>query len=70
VLRPTKLFHDKSTCYVVYVKKTKFSAKNKAFDMTNFVFLHRPQKVSVYDETLQTHLDCAYVNAEFFVIFF
>jgi hypothetical protein len=52
------------------VKKTKFGAKNKTFDMTIFVFLHRAQKVSIVGETLQTHLDCEYVNAKFSVIFF
>jgi hypothetical protein len=52
------------------VKKTKIGAKNKAFDMNFFVFLHRPAKVSVCGETLKTHLDCGYVNAKFLVIFF
>jgi hypothetical protein len=30
--------------------------------MTIFVFLHRPYKVSVFGETLQTYLDYRYVN--------
>jgi hypothetical protein len=66
----TKLFHDKSTCYVTCVKNIKFGAKNKAFDMIIFIFLHGSQKVSVFGETLQIDLDCGYVNTIFSVIFF
>jgi hypothetical protein len=35
---PTKLFHEKSTCRVVYVKKTKSDDENKAFRKINFAF--------------------------------
>jgi hypothetical protein len=34
---PTKSFHNKSMRHVTCVKKQKFDAKSKAFDMTNFV---------------------------------
>jgi hypothetical protein len=62
---PTKSLHDKSTYHVACVKKIKFGAKHKAFHMPIFDFLHRPQNVSVFGETLQTRLDCEYVNANF-----
>jgi hypothetical protein len=52
------------------VKKIKFSAKNKTFDMTIFVFLYRPQNILVFGKTLQTRLDCEDVNAKFLVNFF
>jgi hypothetical protein len=46
-------------------KKTINGDKIKAFHMTIFfLFLHRPEKVSVFRKTLQTHLDCGYVNAK------
>jgi hypothetical protein len=51
-------------CHVACVKKINFGAKNKAFHMTIFVFLHRSQNVSVFGKTLQTRLDCEYVNAK------
>jgi hypothetical protein len=37
--------------------------------MIFFSFLYIPQNVSVFGETLQTHLDCEYVNANFLVCF-
>jgi hypothetical protein len=60
---PTKSLHDKSTGHVACVRTIKFSAKSKAFYMTIFVFLYRPQNVSVkraYE----------YVNAKKLVNFF
>jgi hypothetical protein len=67
---PTKSLHDKSTCHVMCVKKIKFDAKNKAFHISIFVFLHRPQNISIFGETLQTRLDCEYVNEKKLVNFF
>jgi hypothetical protein len=52
------------------IKNIKFGAKNKTFHMIIFIFLHRPQKVSVFDKTLQTHSDCGYVNAKINCQFF
>jgi hypothetical protein len=57
-------------CHVACVKNIKVDAKNKAFHLTILVFLHRPQNVSIFGETLQTRLDCEYVNAKFLVNFF
>jgi hypothetical protein len=51
-------------------KKIKFGTKNKAFHTTIFIFLHRPQNVLVFGETLQTCLDCEFVNAKILVNFF
>jgi hypothetical protein len=36
------------------VKKTKIGAKTKACQNITFVFLHRPQKISVFDEIVRT----------------
>jgi hypothetical protein len=55
---------------MAFVKKIKFDAKNWAFHMTILSFLHIPQKVSVFDKTLQTHLDCIYVNTKYLIKFF
>jgi hypothetical protein len=57
-------------CDVACAKKIKFDAKNKAFHMTIFVFLYKSQNVSVFGKTLQTRLDCEYVNAKILVNFF
>jgi hypothetical protein len=63
----TKLLHDKSMCHVTCIKKIKFDAKYKTFPMIIFIFLHRPQNVSVFNEILQTRSDCEYVNAIFWL---
>jgi hypothetical protein len=67
---PIKSLHDKSTYHVACVKKIKFGAKNKTFHIIIFVFLQRPQNISVFSKTLQTYLDCEYVNAKKLVNFF
>jgi hypothetical protein len=61
---PTKSLHDKSIYHVACVKKIKFGAKNKTFHITIFIFLHRPQNVSIFGKTLQTRLDYEYKNAK------
>jgi hypothetical protein len=38
--------------------------------MIIFVFFRRPQNTSVFGKTLQTRLDCEYVNAKKIVNFF
>jgi hypothetical protein len=43
----TKLRQEKPTLYVVYVKMTKNGTKINLF-VTFFVFLKRPQKISVF----------------------
>jgi hypothetical protein len=52
------------------VCKKKIDAKSKTFHMIIFVFLHIPQNVSVFGETLQTRLDCEYINAKLLVDFY
>jgi CDP-diacylglycerol pyrophosphatase len=46
----TKLFQQKSTFYMVYVKMTKFGTKMGHFVMHVFVFLHRTQRIYVFSQ--------------------
>jgi hypothetical protein len=54
---------------MAHVKKTKIGAKTKACQNITFVFLHRPQKISIVDETLRTPIYYGDVHAEFFINF-
>jgi hypothetical protein len=48
-----------------------FDAKNKALYDTCFVFfLHRPREISIFRDTLQTHMDYENIHAIFFVEIF
>jgi hypothetical protein len=50
-------------------KKIKFGAKSKVFIRHVLSFLYRPQKVSVFRETVWTHIDCRDVCGNFVVVF-
>jgi hypothetical protein len=66
----TKLFHEKPTCHLAYVKKKKFGAKNKTFYDIYFVFLHRSLEMPFFRRTLRTHMDYGDVHAKFFIQIF
>jgi hypothetical protein len=63
----TKSLHEQSTCCGSRVKRQNSVLKIKNFTIKNFSFLRRPQKLSVFHETSQTHIYCGYVHVEFFV---
>jgi hypothetical protein len=51
----TKSFYEKSTCRLIYINKIKFSAKIWHLRYMFYPFLHQPNEMSGFCETLGTH---------------
>jgi hypothetical protein len=54
---------------VEYTKKTKIHAKIGLFTR-HCLFLHSPQEVLIFRETLRAHIECGYVRAKKTIGFF
>jgi hypothetical protein len=66
VLRAQEVVLLKITFYVAYVKMTKFGTKISLFATCFLSFLHSPQKMSVFHETIHEHIECGYIHANIF----